>query len=79
MSVLVAKKLEIMNTNRWRLHAGDKSIEIREQIDRIVKVVLVAKDFVSAAASVDPVHVALPWAGVCFLLSVGGAGYPKEI
>ena len=45
-------------------------MEVREQVDRIVKLVLVAKDFASAAASLDPIHAGLPWAGVCMLLPV---------
>jgi hypothetical protein len=30
-------------------------VEVREQVDRIIKVVLVAKDFISSMASLDPV------------------------
>lgn len=67
MSALVTKKLEIMNKKQWRFNIGDKSVEIREQIDRIVKVVLVTKDLVSAVASMDSVHAGLPWAGICTL------------
>lgn len=47
---------------------GSHSIEVREQVDRIIKIVTVAKDFVSSVASLDPIHAGLPWAGVCMLL-----------
>lgn len=70
MSALVAKKLESMETEQWKLRIGGKSVEVRQQVDRIVKVVLVAKDFVTSAASMDPIHAGLPWAGVCMLLPV---------
>jgi N-terminal domain of NWD NACHT-NTPase len=70
MSALVDKKLAAMNKEQWRFKVGDKSVEVREQVDRIVKVVLVAKDFISSVASIDPIHTGLPWAGVCMLLPV---------
>ncbi|KAL8821183.1 MAG: hypothetical protein Q9223_000745 [Gallowayella weberi] len=47
---------------------GEHSTEIRQQIDRIIKIVTVAKDFVSSVASMDPIHAGLPWAGICVLL-----------
>lgn len=71
MSALVDKKLEVMNNKQWRVKVCGRSVEVREQVDRIVKVVLVAKDFISSAASIDPLHAGLPWAGVCLLLPVG--------
>jgi N-terminal domain of NWD NACHT-NTPase len=70
MSALVDKKLAIMNKEQWRFKVGGKSVEVREQVDRIVKVVLVAKDFISSAAIIDLIHAGLPWAGVCMLLDV---------
>jgi hypothetical protein len=69
MSALVANKLAIMDEKQWRFNVGGKSVDVRDQVDRIVKIVLVAKDFISAA-SVDPIHAWLPWAGVCVLLPV---------
>lgn len=70
MSALVAKKLETMKQEQWKLQIGGKSIEVRQQVDRIVKVVLVGKEFITSAASMDPIHAGLPWAGVCMLLPV---------
>ena len=71
MSVFVSKKLAAMNEKKWRFEVGGRSIEVREQVDRIVKTILVAKDFISSIASMDPIHAGLPWAGVCMLLPVG--------
>lgn len=70
MSALVTKKLETMKQEQWKLQIGGKSIEVRQQVDRIVKVVLVGKDFITSVASMDPIHAGLPWAGVCMLLPV---------
>jgi hypothetical protein len=70
MSALVNKKLEAMNEKQWRVKVCGRSVEIRQKVDRIVKVVLVGKSFISATASVDPIHAGLPWAGVCMLLTV---------
>ena len=68
MSALVDEKLAVMNEKQWRVRVCGRSVEIREQVDRVVKVVLVAKDFLSSVASLDPIYAGLPWAGVCILL-----------
>lgn len=70
MSELVAKKLATMTATQWRISVRGKSIEVREQFDRIINVVLVAKEFITAVARIDPIHAGLPWAGVLVLLPV---------
>lgn len=71
MSELITKKLATMDQRQWRIKlSDDKSIVVREQIDQIVKIVLLVKDFGSSLASMDPLHAGLPWAGVCMLLPV---------
>ena len=70
MFTLVEEKLASMNDNRWRIEMCGRSVEIREQVDRMIKVILVAKDFITPFANLDPVHAGLPWAGVCMLLQV---------
>lgn len=70
MSKFIEARLAAMNDRKWRVKLGEHSIEVREQIDRIINIVLVAKDFVSSVASMDPVHAGLPWAGVCLLLPI---------
>ena len=69
MLKLMAKKINAVEKARWYVKVGEETVEIKAQVDRIVKAVLYAKDFVSNAASSDP-HVALAWAGVCMLLPV---------
>ena len=78
MSALVNKKLAFMNEKQWRIKVCGRSVEVREQVDRIVKIVLVAKDFVSSVASMDPIHAGLPWAGVCLLLPVSDLSRPDS-
>lgn len=70
MSKFIGARLAAMNDRKWRVRLGEHSIEVREQVDRIINIVLVAKDFVSSVASMDPVHAGLPWAGVCLLLPI---------
>ncbi|KAI4102544.1 MAG: hypothetical protein LQ339_004561 [Xanthoria mediterranea] len=68
MSAMIESRLKIMDDRKWQLRMGEHSVQIRQQIDRITKIVTVAKDFISSAASMDPVHAGLPWAGICVLL-----------
>ncbi len=68
MSALIQSRLKNMDDRKWQLRMGEHSVQIRQQIDRIIKIVTVAKDFISSAASMDPVHAGLPWAGICVLL-----------
>lgn len=70
MSALVTKKLETMKQKQWKLQMGEKTIEVRNQVDRIIKVVEFGKVLITSVASMDPVHAGLPWAGVCMLLPV---------
>ncbi|KAL8639747.1 MAG: hypothetical protein Q9226_008837, partial [Calogaya cf. arnoldii] len=65
MSTVIESRLKLMDDRKWQLRMGEHSIEIRQQVDRIIKIVTVAKDFISSAASMDPVHAGLPWAGIC--------------
>lgn len=68
MAEVVEMQMTAMKQKQWKVQIGRKPIEVREQVDRIIKIILVAKDFISAAASMDPLHAGLPWAGVCVLL-----------
>ncbi|KAH0541580.1 hypothetical protein FGG08_003928 [Glutinoglossum americanum] len=62
MSRLVNRKLSEMEGRQWKVDLGNKSVRVRNRLDRIAKFVAVA--FVPAAASVGPVHIGLPWAGL---------------
>ncbi len=56
MRSFVSKKLAAMDDKKWRLEVAGSSIEVRAQVDRLLKTILVAKDFISSVASMDPIH-----------------------
>lgn len=76
-SVLVLKRTQILQ-KQWRLQWGTKSIKVRSQIDRIVKIIGTFKEACSVAANVDPLHAGLPWAGICFLLAVSTSEFSQQ-
>ena len=69
LSALINKRLQEIDKARWKFTLGSQTIELKAQVDRIVKAVLFAKDAVSSALISEP-HVALAWAGVCVILPV---------
>ena len=73
MSKLIESKLAAMQDRQWKISLGKKSIEIRAQVDRILKIIVVAKDLGSSLASMDPIHAGIPWAGICVILPVGSS------
>jgi hypothetical protein len=68
----VREKMKIMTNKQWviKWFSTGKSIKIRDQVERIVQVVQALSSFISAAASQDPTHAGLAWAGVCVVLPV---------
>jgi hypothetical protein len=44
ISALIEKKLAVMNETQWRFRVCGRSVEVREQVDRVVKVIFVAKE-----------------------------------
>lgn len=55
---------------QWKVQWKGKEIILREQLEKILKAVQVFQDLGGAAASLDPVHAGLPWAGISFLVQV---------
>ncbi len=74
ISSILSRKLNQMASRQWSIKWKGKPRQVRDQVDRIVKMVQIGKDFGSAAAGLDPIHAGLPWAGVCILLQV--CSYP---
>ncbi len=66
MEEMVKLKMDELKNKEWSLG----NIIIRDQVNRILKVVQFAKAFGSTAATLDPVHAGLPWAAVCMILPV---------
>ena len=67
VSDLIAKKLKVIEDTRWRLQLGRETVELKAQVNKVVKTVIWAQGFVTSAVSADP-HSALAWAGVSLLL-----------
>ena len=68
-AIIILKKKQILK-RQWKLQWGHRSIKIRSQIDRVVKLIDAFKNVGSTAVNVDPVHAGLPWAGICLLVVV---------
>lgn len=60
MLALVAKKLETMKQEQWKLQTGEKTIEVREQVNWIVKVIELEKKSIPSVARMDSIHADLP-------------------
>jgi hypothetical protein len=69
----VRQTMKTMTNKQWVLHWGSNDIKIRNQVERIVKVIQTVSGLASAAASLDPLHAGLAWAGICVVLPVRNA------
>lgn len=70
LAQLIQRKIDIMESKEWRIKLGNKSIKIRNQVDRILKTLLYVASSASVAANVDPVYSGLPIAGFYLVVSV---------
>jgi len=70
LSALVRRQVERMESTEWKIRLGSKSIKVRTQVERILKILSAIKDVGRQAASLDPVHAGLPVAGLYLILSV---------
>jgi len=71
MDYVVRKKLRVMQNKEWFVRwKGKPLFKVRDQVDRMVKVVQFMSGIASQAASLDPLHAGLAWAGVCVILPV---------
>ena len=61
---------EANTANRLKLKFGNREIDVQEAADRLVGWVTEFKEVGDIAVQYDPVHAALPWAGVRFILLV---------
>jgi hypothetical protein len=59
-----------MKQKQWVLQWDQKSIVVRDQVERIVNPVQTFSKLGTTIAQFDPVHVGIPWAGVCAILTV---------
>jgi len=64
---MVAKKENI--ANQWKLKFRGKEINVREKAEKLMSWITKFKEVVDIAVQYDPVHAALPWAGIrCILI-----------
>jgi hypothetical protein len=66
----VKKKQEDCEMRQWKFELNGRQIVLRDQAEKIVKWVNKFIDIGDVAVNFDPVHTALPWAGIRFLLQV---------
>ena len=71
------KLLDVVNevkerkiASQWKLQWGNTEINLREKAETIVGCITKFKEIGDLAVQYDPVHAALPWAGVRLLLMV---------
>jgi len=67
LQVIEIKK-KLCLDKRWTFVKGGKVIVLRDKLDKIVTWVQRFKEVGSTIVQYDPVHAALPWAGVLFIL-----------
>jgi hypothetical protein len=69
MSLVIQTRIDAMNTKQWKFQWRGKPQTVRNQVNRVAKVMQAASGPVSAAASLNP-YAGVAWAGVCVLLTV---------
>lgn len=67
----IAKQAEEQNaTKQFKLRWGNKEVDVREKVEGFVGCLNKFKEIGDIVVQYNPVHVALPWAGVRFILMV---------
>ena len=78
ISAVIDRELLKINNRQWkiRIFPMQNAVAVRKLVDKIVHVFEKLKDLGSAAASIDPVHAEIPFAGICVLVPVGDLQMP---
>jgi hypothetical protein len=71
LEIAVAQVVAYTDIGPWRVEVGGRTIDLRKTVKRIAGWVNKFKGCVDVAVSFDPVHAALPWAAVRFVIQVG--------
>lgn len=73
------ERQQALEAKRWKITTSSGEVVLRDQLDRLSKVVTVFKGVATAAGSLDPVHAGLPLAGFCALMRVSAiASSPQQ-
>jgi tetratricopeptide (TPR) repeat protein len=59
-----------LEEKRWKVRTTSRDYTVRDQIDRLLKALMLFKDIGAAAGGVDPLHAGLPLAGFTFLIQM---------
>jgi hypothetical protein len=71
MKRLAQQKLQDMQDREWVIRwKGRDVFNVRKKVTQVVGVIQQLSGLIGAAASLDPVHAGLAWAGVCVVLPV---------
>jgi hypothetical protein len=66
-------KLQQCVSNKWEVKVGNKTIALRDKVDKVIVFINKFNETGTAIASIDPVHAGLPWAAVRALLEIAVA------
>jgi hypothetical protein len=66
-------KMQQCVSNKWEVKVGNKTIALRDKVDKVIVFINKFKETGTAMASIDPVHAGLPWAAVRALLEIAVA------
>ena len=55
---------------RWKFTFRGRTVDVKEEADKVVSLLDRFKSVGDIVANVDPMHVGLPWAGIRLLLEV---------
>lgn len=68
---VIQRSQDTIESRQWKVSCGRlTNIKIRDQLQRVAKFLQIVKDIGAAAASLDPLHAGVAWAGVSVILSV---------
>lgn len=70
----VKKQGDLHQGKKWTIQFCGKKIVLQEVMQRIMTWLDRFKDLGDVISSYDPIHLALPWAGIRFLIQVRNAG-----
>lgn len=67
---IIQKQKKRMDERQWILpfRVRGREMKIRDQLNTVLKVLQMFKDFGSVLSNLDPVHIGIPWAGVNVIL-----------
>ena len=67
---IIQKHKRTMEQRQWALpfRVRGSNVDIRDQLDTVLKALQMFRDFGPVLSNVDPVHIGIPWAGVSVIL-----------